>query len=845
MNIAIDVLAILGPDSKNRGIGNYTTSQLKKLFEIDKTNRYFLVNFYEETSLKDILNYSENVSEHYFYLGKDGFLGKDKKYKEILGNLIRNFIKAHGINVFYMTSPFDGLISYDMEWFSDVKTVATLYDIIPYIYKEKYLGSKHVYDQYMGMMNNVLKTDKLLAISKSAKEDIIKEFKIDPDKIDVIYAGTDDSFTKINITSSEAENIKNIYNIKDQFIMCTGGDDDRKNIAGLIVAYSKMPKHLIEKYQLVVACKLSQASEAHYYKLASKHNVRDRVILTNFVPQEHLIMLYNLAHVVAFPSQYEGFGLPVVESMACGTPVLTSNNSSLGEISKGAAILVDPFDINDVSKGLIKILENTDLNELVEKGYERIKMFTWKKVAQATLTSLNSLNVEDSKEVRSDKKIAFFTPLPPLQSGISDYSVDILNKLSKFFSIDVYIDKGYKPDCNLSGKINIYEHGNFLSKKDEYKDVIYQMGNSEYHAYMIDYLQKFSGVLVLHDYNLHGLLHFMTSKQNDLDKYKKFLYEDYNKDFVDGYVNDISSGRAPIKIFDLPCNGVVTNYAKKIIVHSDYAKKLLLQKDISRNVKKILLYAKIKEVVDKTEIRKKLKIAENQIVISAFGHIHETKRIMPILKAFNNLSNKHNHIVLYLVGKPSPSIKGELEEYIKVNNMENKVIVTGYMDLNTFEEYIDATDICLNLRYPYNGESSASLMRILSKGKCALINDLGSFSEIPDDCCIKLHSPERLVESDEVDIIMTKLEELLSNPELISSIGNNARKYAQENLDLDDIAEQYAAFINDSVTSNITESMLKELADYIKHSHGENIEDLYRLSRTIAYSKEAEYYWSN
>ncbi|RKJ22013.1 glycosyltransferase, partial [Butyricicoccus sp. 1XD8-22] len=126
-------------------------------------------------------------------------------------------------------------------------------------------------------------------------------------------------------------------------------DDFRKNIEGLIVAFSKMPQSILHEYQLVVACKLSEASEAYYYEVAKKHNVRDRIILTNFVPTNHLILLYNLAHVVAFPSKYEGFGLPVVESMACGTPVLTSNNSSLGEISEGAAVLVDPFDINDIT----------------------------------------------------------------------------------------------------------------------------------------------------------------------------------------------------------------------------------------------------------------------------------------------------------------------------------------------------------------------------------------------------------------------------------------------------------------------------------------------------------------
>lgn len=837
MNIAIDVLAILGPGSKNRGIGNYTTSQLKTMLEMDKDNQYFLLNFYEDICLKNILEYSDNASEYYFYMGKDGYLCKNKMFKPILGDLIKHFIKTYDIDVFYFTSPFDGSISYDMNWFSDVKTVATLYDIIPYVFKERYLGNKDIYKEYMGWINNIKKADKLLAISQSAKDDVIKHFKIEPNKIDVIYAGVEDYFKKLNITNSELEIIKEKYNIKDQFIMCTGGDDDRKNIEGLIVAFSKMPKELIDKYQLVVACKLSQYSEDIYYGIAKKYNVRERVILTNFIPLDDLIKLYNLAYVVAFPSQYEGFGLPVVEAMACGTPVLTSNNSSLGEIAQGAAVLVDPFDVNQISKGLVNILTKQDLVDLIERGYERIKNFSWGKVALNTINAINGINYKNINAKGDKKKIAFFTPLPPIQSGISDYSVDILNELSEYLEIDVYIDKGYSPNCNLKKNINIFKYNIFDSKRDEYEEVIFQMGNSEYHAYMINYIKKYSGILVLHDYNLHGLMYFYASQKGDMELYKEFLYEDYPKDTIDKYVEDFSTGRTQIKYFEYPTNGAVINYANKIIVHSDYSKKLILEKSISRNVRKILLYSEIKELMDKKILKEKYKIQENQLILSAFGHIHETKRIMPMLKAFNCLSEKHDNIKLYLVGKPSPSIKDELEQYINRNNLGGRVIVTGFTDLDTFEEYIDISDICLNLRYPYNGETSASLMRILAKGKCTIVNNLGSFSEIPDNSCVKVESPEDLTEEMEIELITKTLENLITHPERVQSIGNNARKYAEENLNLKDIAIQYLNFINSTYSSNLSDSIIKELADFIEKNHGINNEELFKIANTLSFCK--------
>ncbi|QGG49994.1 glycosyltransferase [Lysinibacillus pakistanensis] len=832
MNIAIDVLAILGPDSKNRGIGNYTTSQLKNLFAQDKENKYFLLNFYEDTKLKDILNYGDNVSEYYYYLGEDGFLGRNEDFNEIFGLLIRNFLKKNKIDSFYFTSPFDSLISYDLEWFSNVKTVATLYDIIPYIFKDRYLPDKIHYKNYMKQIKKLLKMDKLLAISESAKDDVLKNFDYKSENIDVIYAGTDEWFKTISVNPIERENIRNTYNIKDEFIMCTGGDDDRKNIGDLIIAYSKMPKELIERFQLVVACKLSQQSERRYYDLAKKHSVRNRVILTNFVPTEHLVLLYNLAYVVAFPSKYEGFGLPVVEAMACGTPVLTSNNSSLGEIAEGAAVLVDPFDVNDISRGLIEILEYNNLQSLVEKGYERIKLFTWEKVAQGTLNSFSYTDYKEMKEIVKNpiKKLAFFTPLPPLQSGISDYSADILEGLSSYFDIDVYIDSEYTATQLDNPKIKIFEHTLFNKKIEEYDEIIYQMGNSEYHRYMMSYIKKYSGIVVLHDSNLHGLLYHLSMLNHDYTMYKNFLYEDYEKEFINQYVDDLVNGLTHPKIYEIATNGIVTNYAKKIIVHSDYAKKQLLNSNISRDVRKILHYTEIKDL----NIRER-HIPKDKLILSAFGHIHETKRVMQILEAFKNLCLTYSNIHLNLVGKPAIIIEEDIQKFIKEYNLSSKVTITGYVDLNEFEEFMNITDICLNLRYPYNGETSGSLMRVLSKGKCTIINDLGSFSEIPNDCCIKLKSPEFMTVDEEIQQIFTSIEDLVLNPIKITKIGNNARKYAEENLNILKIVDEYKDYINSNILKNdLNNNILSGVVTHMINHYGITTNEVYKISKTLA-----------
>lgn len=842
MNIAIDVLAILGPDSKNRGIGNYATSQLKQLFRMDKSNRYFLLNFYEDISLKELLDYSDNVSEHYFYLGPDNFLSRNTEFKPIFGELVKRFISENRIDIYYLTSPFDDHISYDVEWFGKVKLITTLYDIIPYIFKDKYLNSKEALDKYLGWAKNVTASDKVLAISQSAKNDLVGHFQVDPSRIDVIYAGVEDCFRVMNLTDDEKEEVKERYKIKNPFIMCPAGDDERKNIAGVIEAYSKLPAPLISQYQLVVVCKLSQGSMERYKKLADKFNLVGRVVFTNFVPLEDLVKLYNMAHVVAFPSKYEGFGLPVVEAMACGAPVLTSNNSSLGEIANGAAILVDPFNTDDIARGLAEILEMPNHGDMIKRGFERVKQFGWNDVASKTLAAFQEAAIRERKASETEqkaenRKIAFFTPLPPIESGIADYSADILNKLSNDFEIDVFIDDHYTPNIDFGDNVKIYPHHKFPGMKNRYREYVFQMGNSEYHVYMINYIQECAGkrgVLVLHDANLHGMLHFM-SRSKGMKLYRKFLNHDYDDEVVDEYLSNLKAGKTGPKIFEMPVNGFVTKYVRKIVVHSDYAKKQLLNRDIGLNVMKIPHYVEIKELNDKHSIRNKLNIPLNCIVLAAFGHIHSTKRIMPIVKAFHALSKKDERLRLYLVGKPSAYIEEELNDFIRTNQLTEKITITGFVGMETFEDFIDASDICFNLRYPYNGESSGSLMRILAKGKCVIVNDIGSFSEIPDDCCVKLKSPELLSENEEIINIVSSVEDLL-NSDHMKQMGAHARNYARNVLNFDRVIDLYKKAINSPNQSNcLSEGIIAEMGTRYFKGRVFSQKEVYEISKTLAY----------
>lgn len=843
MNIAFDSIAQLGPMSKNRGIGNYADAQFRTLINLDRDNHYFFFNIFDETDVFGREELEGLITENDFLCMRNGQFIEAENYQQLYGELVKNYIKKNRIDVFYITSPFDILVPiYRKEWFNGVKTVATVYDIIPYVMRDHYFPGMHDIDWYMERIEMLRWVDRLLVISQSVKDDLVNYLEFDPDKIDVIWGAPSDMFREMEGLEKEEAAIREKYNIEGHFVMCTGGDDERKNIAELIKAFSMLPQTLLNKYQLVIVCKLQPASVDRYSELSRKCKIGDRVVLTNFVSNDELIQLYNLADLVAFPSVYEGFGLPIVEAWACGTGVVTSNNSSLGQIAGEAAVLVDPYSTKDIARGLQEALEG-DLEALAQKGKERLKMFSWEKVAQQTCDSIEAVGRQANSINRKDNtpktRIAFFSPLPPLQSGISDYSVDIIVALASYFDIDVYIDSGYTSDVALPENVSVISHKKYDSNRKLYRETVFQVGNSEYHVYMWPYIKKWGGLVVLHDYNMHGVVMAkFLGAQRDIKAYRKILEEDLDSAACDMCMAATDDWKKLDRLrTDVEINGFIINYARKIIVHSIEAKEKLLNKDIGRNVRHIPSYAKIKPLVDVQRGKSKLGISEKTVVFAAFGHVHRTKRAIQILKAFALLTDKYENAMLFFGGKMDTSLENEFDSTVAELHLKDKVKVTGYLDLDEFLDYMDATDICMNLRWPYNGETSGSLMRMLAKGKCIMVNDIGSFAEIPDDCCIKLPSVETMSENREVLSIYQAMQELCMNDDLRAKISTNARRYAERELDLEIIVKKYRDYILDNSEKVVTEELIGSLRGLITKL-ALNQQDVLRLARTLAYVKK-------
>lgn len=235
------------------------------------------------------------------------------------------------------------------------------------------------------------KSDHILAISESGKEELIHYFNVKPEKISVTYLAADQAYHPIPLEDSYRNVVREKYNLPSQFILYTGTIEPRKNLINLITAYQKVLQRTQCDHSLVLAGGKGWLYD-EVFAAVNKLNLQDKVRFLGYVDFHDLPYLYNLAEVFAYVSKYEGFGLPPLEAMQCGTPVLTSNTSSLPEVVGDAAIMVEPANVDEIAEHLEALISNQALREeYSKKGLQRAAQFSWEKTAASTIEAYKKL----------------------------------------------------------------------------------------------------------------------------------------------------------------------------------------------------------------------------------------------------------------------------------------------------------------------------------------------------------------------------------------------------------------------------------------------------------------------
>lgn len=261
--------------------------------------------------------------------------------------------------------------------------VVTIHDLSHMIYPE-YMdpGIAKFFDK--AMRKSIERARMVIAVSEATKQDLVRLLGVSEDKIEVIYNGVSTKFSPVR-DEEQLSNMRNRYKIVHPFILSIGSVQPRKNLQRLITAYSILRQRRELTHQLLFIGGGGWLSDDLFRQIEGL-GVAEDIRFLGYVPDEELPTLICLADVFAFPSLYEGFGLPALEAMACGTPVVSSNISAMPEVLGDAALLVDPLDVECLAETLRQILLNDQLRtELTKQGFKRSQRFTWVKAAQKYL----------------------------------------------------------------------------------------------------------------------------------------------------------------------------------------------------------------------------------------------------------------------------------------------------------------------------------------------------------------------------------------------------------------------------------------------------------------------------
>ena len=367
--------------------------------------------------------------------------------------------------------------------------------------------------------------------------------------------------------------------------------------------------------------------------------------------------------------------------------------------------------------------------------------------------------------------IDFVSPLPPVRSGIADYSRDLLPRLAEVCDLRVVAVPGQEIDADLTRSWRPVE----VERLGEDGRVpFYQMGNNHYHEEVLRLALERPGIVTMHDLVLHHLLVESTLGRAEYDDYKKLLTRDH------GWIGElVATARwwgelAAATVFELPANRALLRAQRGVLVHSEWAASQIREDEEDLAVRVVPMAMPLPERVaaeEAADFRRRYGLPTDRPLLGSFGFQTPIKRTEVAIRALAHPALEDAHLV----------IAGEVAGVLDYDGLADelgvteRVHVTGFLDYADFERAITACDLCLNLRYPTAGETSASLLRVLALGRPAVVSDFAQFAELPDDLALKVP----LGEGEEV-ALAEAAGAVVADPARLAAMGQAARDHVRD-----------------------------------------------------------------
>lgn len=411
MRIVIDLQGAQ-TESRYRGIGRYSLSLAKAIVRNSGEHEIFIVlNGLLSDSIENIrstfngLLVQENIRVWDAPIACRAIESGNAWRREAAEYIREAFIESLKPDVIYVSSLIEGYVDDAVTTVkktpSDIPTIVTLYDLIPLVNQEKYLNHNKSYkDFYFNKIDALRQADGWLAISEATLQEGVKHLSLNVNSIVNISTACDEIFHDAIRKENEKARLHTVQAIERPFILYSGGADERKNLGRLISAFSKLPVCIKDEYQLVLAGKMPPTETSLLKETIKKSGLPENaVVFTGYVSDHDLSVLYSTCKLFVFPSWHEGFGLPALEAMSCGAPVIGSRATSIPEVIGRDDALFDPFDEMSISQKIQEVIENKKFcDDLSSWGINRAKEFSWDYSAQQAIALFEKIALNGQVE---------------------------------------------------------------------------------------------------------------------------------------------------------------------------------------------------------------------------------------------------------------------------------------------------------------------------------------------------------------------------------------------------------------------------------------------------------------
>lgn len=807
MRIVIDFQGVQ-TESRFRGIGRYSLSLVQAIVRNRGEHEVILAlsGLFPETieplraAFDDALP-QENIRVWYAP-GPVREIEPDNSRRREAAELIREaFLASLKPDVLHICSLFEGYVDdavISIGRFDTATLVSvSLYDLIPLLNPDHYLKSNLSYgEHYWRKIDHLKRAAIYLAISESSRQEGIAHLDVSEASVINISAASEPHFRPIEIAEQVAAQVHRKFGLTRPFLLYTGGADERKNIPRLLQAFARLPLHHRETYQLLLAGKISEGDLANLRRQAQAAGLKeDELCCTGYVTDEELVQLYNLCELFVFPSWHEGFGLPALEAMACGAPVICANTSSLPEVMGLDVALFDPLDVSSISAKIAEALEDESFRSMLrEHCLRQAKQFSWDESARRAITAFESL-VESRRQTTFNlpgsrkPRLAFVSPMPPERTGIADYSSELLPALAEYYDIEIVVAQNQvdSPWCDQRGKARDAEW--LRAHASEIDRVLYQVGNSPFHQHMLPLMKEIPGTVVLHDFYMSGMLAWQETHTDLGEVWVEALYQAHGYGAVRERYQNAESAK-----LKYPVNLYVLQHALGLIVHSEYSRGLARRwygRGVAGDWEVIPLVRCRADTIDRRHARDRLDIDQDDFVVCSFGFLDPTKLNHLLLDAwFGSALAADKRCKLIFVGENHRGDYGaNLRQTIHASGIGDRIAITGFADTDTFRNYLAAADVAVQLRTNSRGETSAAVFDCMNHALPVIVNAHGSMAELDPESVYML--------PDEFDdaALSESLESLWRSPVRRFTLGERAREIIQVRHAPALCAQRYAAAI--------------------------------------------------